>query len=186
MTDTSKIDNAATDTEVRTLVWPTLRYADARAAIHWLVTVLGFGEQAVYGDGDRVDHAQLVRPGGGGIMLGSARDDSAISQVPAGTGSVYVVVETEDELRRLYDAAVAAAPDVRRLERQGLRGSGLHLPRSRRCALESGDVHRAVTAATKIDLPTAGPHRRRCRIVSTSTTGGPPEVCSFGLVSKCR
>ncbi|MGU3431734.1 VOC family protein [Actinomycetes bacterium M1A6_2h] len=112
-------------TTTKTLVWPALRYGDARAAIRWLVDVLGFEETAVYGEGDRVEHAQLSRPGGGGVMLGSARDDSAISEVPPGVGSVYLVIETDDELTRIYERAVAAgAPMMRELQTEDYGGSG--------------------------------------------------------------
>jgi uncharacterized glyoxalase superfamily protein PhnB len=55
-------------------VWPTLRARDARALIKFLVDAFGFEETAVYGEGDRVEHAQLSWPLGGGIMLGSARE----------------------------------------------------------------------------------------------------------------
>ena len=58
-------------------VWPTLRATDARALIRFLVDVVGFEETAVYGEGDVVHHAELSWPLGGGIMLGSARDDGA-------------------------------------------------------------------------------------------------------------
>ena len=49
------------------LLWPALRARDAGALIKFLLDE----ETAVYGEGDRVDHAQLGWPGGGGIMLGS-------------------------------------------------------------------------------------------------------------------
>ncbi len=55
-------------------VWPTLRAHDARALIRFLVDAFGFEETVVYREGDRVDHAQLSWPPGGGIMLGSVRD----------------------------------------------------------------------------------------------------------------
>ena len=55
-------------------VWPTLRAHDARALIKFLVDAFGFEETVVYGDGDRVEHAQLSWPPGGGIMLGSVRE----------------------------------------------------------------------------------------------------------------
>ena len=55
-------------------VWPTLRARDARALITFLVDAFGFEETVVYGDGDRVDHAQLSWPLGGGVMLGSDRE----------------------------------------------------------------------------------------------------------------
>lgn len=80
-------------------VWPTLRAHDARALIRFLVDVLGFEETVVYGEGDRVDHAQLSWPLGGGVMLGSVREpaDSAIPTQP-GTFGAYVVVNDPDAL----------------------------------------------------------------------------------------
>lgn len=102
-------------TDTRTHVWPTLRYDDARAAIRYLVDVLGFTEAAVYGEGPKVDHAELRWPEGGGVMLGSvSREDSAISGLPAGVGSVYVVTDEPDAI---HDRVVAAGGNVT----QGLR-----------------------------------------------------------------
>lgn len=92
-----------------TCVWPTLVYRDARSAIRFLVEAFGFDEKAVYGDGDRVDHAELGWPKGGGIMLGSPRKDSVISDLPPGTGSVYLVVDDPDAL---HERAVAAGATV--------------------------------------------------------------------------
>lgn len=84
-------------------VWPCLRARDARALIRFLVDAFGFTETVVYGEGDRVDHAQLDGPLGGGVMLGSARDD-AFALVP-GTFGGYVVVDDPDAL----DARARAA-----------------------------------------------------------------------------
>ena len=53
-------------------VWPTMQARNARALIRFLVDAFGFEETAVYGEGDRVDHAELSWPPGGGIMLGLA------------------------------------------------------------------------------------------------------------------
>jgi uncharacterized glyoxalase superfamily protein PhnB len=93
-----------------TVIWPTLRYADAHAAIRFLVDAFGFERVAVYESGDRVDHAELRWPGGGGIMLGSAsRTESTIADLPAGTGSVYIVTDDPDGL---YHRAVAAGANV--------------------------------------------------------------------------
>ena len=93
-----------------TLVWPGLRYTDAHAAIRFLVDAFGFERAAVYESGDRVDHAELRWPGGGGIMCGSAsRDDSTIAGLPPGTGSVYVV--TDDPVA-LFKRAVEAGATV--------------------------------------------------------------------------
>ena len=81
-------------------VWPTLRYRDARAAIRFLVEAFGFEEVATYAGADEsiVAHAELRWPLGGGLMLGSPRADSAISELPPGVGSVYVVTDAPDQL----------------------------------------------------------------------------------------
>lgn len=80
-------------TEPAPTVWACLNYADAPAAIEFLVA-LGFRSTlTVPGDGDGVvAHAELRWPEGGGVMLGSnGRNDSEFSDMPTGTGSVYVV-----------------------------------------------------------------------------------------------
>ena len=92
-----------------THIWPCFRYDDARAAIRFLVDVLGFTEAAVYGEGDRVEHAELRWPEGGGIMLGSARPDSAIAGLPAGVGSAYVVTDSPDAI---HDRVLAAGGNI--------------------------------------------------------------------------
>lgn len=89
-------------------VWPTLRARDGRALIKFLVEAFGFEEIEVYGDGDRVDHAELAWPEGGGIMLGSARasaDDSW--PLRPGTFGAYVVTDKPDELFARAEAAGA-------------------------------------------------------------------------------
>ncbi|RZU33750.1 VOC family protein [Blastococcus saxobsidens] len=95
-------------------VWPAFRCRDARTEIRFLVDVLGFEETAVHGEGDRVDHAQLDWPEGGGVMLGSVREDpdDAWPAVP-GTAACYVVTADPAAVR---DRAVAAgAATVREL-----------------------------------------------------------------------
>ena len=79
-------------------VWPTLRARDARALIRFLVDVVEFEETAVYGEGDVVHHAELSWPLGGGIMLGSVRDDATDGPTPAGQCSAYIVVDEPDAL----------------------------------------------------------------------------------------
>jgi uncharacterized glyoxalase superfamily protein PhnB len=80
-------------------VWPTLRAADAPALIRFLVDVVGFEETVVYADGDVVHHAQLSWPVGGGIMLGSIRDDADDRwPIKPGTFGAYVVVDDPDAL----------------------------------------------------------------------------------------
>jgi uncharacterized glyoxalase superfamily protein PhnB len=80
-------------------VWPTLRARDARALIRFLVDVVGFEETAVYGEGNRVDHAELSWPLGGGVMLGSVRGDESDGwPIPPGSAGCYVVVDEPDAL----------------------------------------------------------------------------------------
>jgi uncharacterized glyoxalase superfamily protein PhnB len=88
-------------------VWPTLRARDARALIRFLVDVVGFDETAVYGEGDTVHHAQLSWPLGGGIMLGSVRDDAWALQ--PGTFGAYVVA---DDIDGLYQRVTAAGAEI--------------------------------------------------------------------------
>jgi uncharacterized glyoxalase superfamily protein PhnB len=96
-------------------VWPTLRAHDARALIRFLVDAFGFEETVVYGDGDRVDHAQLSWPPGGGVMLGSVRegDTDAHGQAEGptptrpGTFGAYVVTDDVDAVYRRAKAAGA-------------------------------------------------------------------------------
>ena len=90
-------------------VWPTLRARDARALIRFLVDAFGFVEVAVYGEGDQVAHAELAWPPGGGIMLGSHRDDAWA--LPPGTFGAYVVTDDPDGL---HDRAVKAGATVTR------------------------------------------------------------------------
>jgi uncharacterized glyoxalase superfamily protein PhnB len=108
-----------------TVVWPTLRYADARAAIRFLVEAFGFEEVVSYpGESDDiVAHAELRWPGGGGLMLGSSsRADSAIDELPPGVGSVYIVTDSPDALYERAQAAGARITREMREEDYGSRG----------------------------------------------------------------
>ncbi|GGK62988.1 similarity with Glyoxalase/Bleomycin resistance protein [Sphaerisporangium melleum] len=90
-------------------VWPTLRARDARGLIAFLVEAFGFEETVVYGEGDRVDHAQLDWPLGGGVMLGSDRERGADNPwwLPPGTFGAYVVTDEPDALFARATAAGA-------------------------------------------------------------------------------
>jgi uncharacterized glyoxalase superfamily protein PhnB len=85
-------------------VWPTLRARDARALIRFLVDAFGFEETVAWGDqpdggGDVVVHAQLSWPLGGGIMLGSTREDPDDPwPIRPGTTGCYVVTDETDAL----------------------------------------------------------------------------------------
>ena len=94
-------------------VWPAFRARDARGLIRFLVDAFGFEETVVYGhqpdgSGDVVVHAQLSWPLGGGVMLGSVRDDGGWAASP-GTAACYVVTDAPDAL---HDRAVAAGAEV--------------------------------------------------------------------------
>ena len=90
-------------------VWPTLRAHDARALIRFLVDAFGFEPTVVYGEGDRVDHAQLSWPPGGGVMLGSVRPDDDNWPLQPGTFGAYVVT---DDLESLFARADAAGAEI--------------------------------------------------------------------------
>jgi uncharacterized glyoxalase superfamily protein PhnB len=90
-------------------LWHTFSVRNADAMASWLRAV-GFTEHATYRD-ERdpsvVVHAEWLWPGGGGIMFGTERPDSAI----AGTGPAAAYLVTDDP-DRAFDAAVAAGATV--------------------------------------------------------------------------
>ncbi|WP_246490629.1 VOC family protein [Brevibacterium oceani] len=90
-----------------TTVFPALRTSDANATIALLLT-LGFTERLIVrseSDPTVVDHAEFALGDTGGIMIGSVRNDgSALDAV--GGSSIYVVVDTEREVDRLYQEIV--------------------------------------------------------------------------------
>lgn len=86
----------------RPSIYPTLLYADAKAAIKQLTEVFGFTQSSVYeGEDGMVMHAELVQ-GNGAVMLGSKGRgglfDAAMKE--AGTTGVYVVVDDVDAHHR--------------------------------------------------------------------------------------
>jgi len=94
------------DTSPAPNVWPSLRARDARALIRFLVDVVGFEQTVVYGEGETVHHAQLDWPLGGGVMLGSVRDDPDDPfPMQPGTFTAYVVVDDPDALHERVRAA---------------------------------------------------------------------------------
>lgn len=101
----------STETTTQTIgVWPALRYRDARAAIDFLTHAFGFQAVAVYEDGDLVVHAELRWPRGGGVMLGSARDDAASRDgFTPRLGVIYAVTGDADAL---HDHAAAAGAEI--------------------------------------------------------------------------
>jgi len=89
-------------------IWPTFRYRDSSAAIAFLEAAFGFEVAVKYEnseDPQRIDHAELRWPGGGGIMLGSVRDEGAMTKTSVASGSVYIAA---DDVKELYHRAIAA------------------------------------------------------------------------------
>lgn len=101
-------------------VWPTFRYRDAKAAIAFLQEALGFEVAAEYPNADdpqRIDHAELSWPEGGGVMLGSVRDDGGVmTKTGVATGSVYLAATDVEEL--YHRAMTAGAREVMGLTEQ--------------------------------------------------------------------
>jgi uncharacterized glyoxalase superfamily protein PhnB len=86
--------------ELRLRIYPTFRYCAPAAMIDWLCKVFGFEVCARYGEGDRVDHAELSL-GSSMIMLGGARDDAYGAMVgsaasSSGGRSVYLAIDDPD------------------------------------------------------------------------------------------
>ena len=99
-----------TDTPAPT-VWPTFRARDAKGLIRFLCDAFGFEEAVVYADGDVVHHAELRWPEGGGVMLGSVRDDNDAHVADPGRSSAYVVCADPDAV---HARAVAAGATITR------------------------------------------------------------------------
>ena len=96
-------------TASNTTVWMTLQANDAPTLIDYYVDTFGFVVAARYGDGDRVDHAQLNwTEGSGGIMLGSHKPGTACSRQPGAAGC-YVVTSDPDAL---YQRVLARKAEV--------------------------------------------------------------------------
>lgn len=107
-------------------IFPTMHYEDAAAALAFLRDTFGFevvADHRAADDPERVEHAELRWPEGGGVMLGSVqRKESAIKDLPPGVGSVYVVTTRPDALYERAVAAGAAITHELRDEDYGSRG----------------------------------------------------------------
>ncbi|MFE0177004.1 VOC family protein [Streptomyces sp. NPDC059002] len=86
------------DDSGRPSIFPTLLYADAKAAIQQLTEAFGFTEASVYeGEDGSVMHAELTY-GNGAVMLGSQGRGGLFDRTmkDAGPCGVYVVVDDVD------------------------------------------------------------------------------------------
>jgi uncharacterized glyoxalase superfamily protein PhnB len=91
------------------MVIPTLRYQDAKAAIDFLESALGFERKAVHENEDgNVAHAELTH-GRGMVMIGTTGGGDP--QFDTGRASIYVIVDDPDAL---HDRAFAAGAEIPR------------------------------------------------------------------------
>jgi uncharacterized glyoxalase superfamily protein PhnB len=95
-----------------TYVWPSLVARNARTLIDFYVAGFGFTISALYGEGDRVEHCELLWPLGGGVMLGDEKTDGTdASALAPGMFGAYVVTDGPDEL---YERAMDAGATLLR------------------------------------------------------------------------
>lgn len=107
-------------------LWLALRFRDADTMIGWL-TAIGFTEHQVFRDEDdptTVQHAEMLWPGGGGIMFGSHRDSEDWPASP-GTGAAYLVTDDPDGVHRAAIDAGATSLYAPRDEDYGGRAAGV-------------------------------------------------------------
>jgi uncharacterized glyoxalase superfamily protein PhnB len=112
-------------------VWPTLRARDARALIRFLTEAFGFEETAVYGEGARVDHAQLSWPEGGGIMLGSVREGANSASDPGAFGAYVVTADPDALYKRAREAGAEITSEMEETD-YGSRGFSARDPEGNR------------------------------------------------------
>lgn len=86
--------------------WTTLRCRDAMAQITWLEAI-GFTALVIdrsAENGEKVSHAELTWPSGGGVMLGTHEEGGLWTQSPGASGCYLVTREVD----AVHAAAVAA------------------------------------------------------------------------------
>jgi len=96
-------------------LYPAVRYNDAKAAIDWLTSVLGFERHVVYdGENGTIAHAEL-KLAGNLIMLGSVKNDEygkSPSTLGGVTAAVYIALDSREEIDTLHGRVKAAGGDV--------------------------------------------------------------------------
>ncbi len=97
------------------MIYPTLRYTDAQAAVRWLVATFGLIERNVMANPDgTVAHAELGWGDGGVVMLGTRGGGS--ETFDTGKAVLYLVTDDPDDLHKR--AVAAGAPIVMELTDQ--------------------------------------------------------------------
>jgi uncharacterized glyoxalase superfamily protein PhnB len=112
-------------------VWPALQAQDAHALIDFLVDTVGFLRTAVFADGDRVAHAQLDWPEGGGVMLGSLPPEGDKDRRPGAFGGYVVTRDVDGLYARLKAAGVTITREIHD-EDYGNREFGIEDPEGNR------------------------------------------------------
>ena len=110
-------------------LWHSLSFRDAEVMMTWLKAV-GFTEHAVHrdpGDPSLVVHAEMLGPGGGGIMFGSHRGDNDLHKQP-GAAAAYLVVDDPDAAHAAALAAGGSSLREPRDEEYGGRGASVADP----------------------------------------------------------
>ena len=93
-------------------IYPAIRYRDARKAITWLTSVLGFEEHEMYAaDDGSIQHAEL-RINGDLIMLGSAKPDAHRGDSAGESMSIYIALDGAAEVNALYERAKSAGAEI--------------------------------------------------------------------------
>lgn len=101
-----------TTTPPPTRVYVAFQARDARAELRFLCEVLGFVENLVVpGTDGSIEHAQLDWPGGGGVMLGTARPGREYQREPGSAGT-YLVTD-DDGLDAIAERAHEAGSGAR-------------------------------------------------------------------------
>jgi len=94
------------------VLFPALRYDAAHAAIEWLERALGMCRGMVSQNSDGVVmHAQLSIAGAT-LMLGSNTGDEGRLELPSGGGSVYIALDSAEQVDELFASASAAGAEV--------------------------------------------------------------------------
>jgi len=94
---------------------PYLLYADAEAAIEFLVRAFGFEERRRTAGGAGRLHAELVHGSDGLVMLGQAGEGFR-SRSASGSGATALIHVYVDDVEALHERAGAAGADVSELE----------------------------------------------------------------------
>lgn len=90
------------------ILYPTFRYQDARAAMEWLESALGFQRGQVHEEGGGIVHAELSFEGAW-IMIGAEGERTEGDPFPGGPTTTYIAV---DEVDSLHDRAKDAGAEI--------------------------------------------------------------------------